>query len=94
VNAPGSVFGELAVLLDQPHTADVRTLEQSEFYPQPDDWDRSRPPFSPRRLDAFSLTRTIRNREGHTMQQQRLHYWYDCTARIEHLNLKATSSKT
>jgi CRP-like cAMP-binding protein len=32
VSAPGSVFGELAVLLDQPHTADVRTLEQSEFY--------------------------------------------------------------
>src|SRR5438132_240216 len=32
VNAPGSVFGEQAVLLDQPHTADVRTLEPSEFY--------------------------------------------------------------
>ena len=32
VNAPGSVFGELAVLLDQPYTADVRTLEQAEFY--------------------------------------------------------------
>jgi hypothetical protein len=32
VNAPGSVFGEQSVLLDQPHTADVRTLEQSEFY--------------------------------------------------------------
>src|SRR5215468_8255356 len=32
VNAPGSVFGEQAVLLDQPHTADVWTLEQSEFY--------------------------------------------------------------
>jgi CRP-like cAMP-binding protein len=32
VSAPGSVFGELAVLLDQPHTADVGTLEQSEFY--------------------------------------------------------------
>ena len=31
VSAPGSVFGEQAVLLDQPHTADVRTLEQSEF---------------------------------------------------------------
>ena len=30
VNAPGSVFGEQAVLLDQPHTE--RTLEQSEFY--------------------------------------------------------------
>ena len=32
VNAPGSVFGEQAVLLNQPHTADVKTLEQSEFY--------------------------------------------------------------
>src|SRR5437660_9216670 len=32
VNAPGSVFGEQAVLLDQPHTADVRALEESEFY--------------------------------------------------------------
>jgi CRP/FNR family cyclic AMP-dependent transcriptional regulator len=31
VSAPGSVFGELVVLLDQPHTADVRTLEQCEF---------------------------------------------------------------
>jgi CRP/FNR family transcriptional regulator, cyclic AMP receptor protein len=32
VSAPGSVFGELAVLLDQPHTADVRTLEQCELH--------------------------------------------------------------
>lgn len=32
VSTPGSVFGEQAVLLDQPHSADVRTLEQSEFY--------------------------------------------------------------
>jgi CRP-like cAMP-binding protein len=32
VSAPGAVFGELAVLLDQPHTADVRTLEPSEFH--------------------------------------------------------------
>ena len=32
VSAPGAVFGKPAVLLDQPHTADVRTLEQSEFY--------------------------------------------------------------
>jgi CRP/FNR family cyclic AMP-dependent transcriptional regulator len=32
VNAPYSVFGEQAILLDQPHTADVRTVEQSEFY--------------------------------------------------------------
>ena len=26
VSAPGSVFGDQAVLLDQPHTADVRTV--------------------------------------------------------------------
>ena len=32
VSALGSVFGDQAVLLDQPHTVDVRTLEQSEFY--------------------------------------------------------------
>jgi CRP/FNR family transcriptional regulator, cyclic AMP receptor protein len=32
VSAPGAVFGELAILLDQAHTADVRTLEQSEFH--------------------------------------------------------------
>jgi CRP/FNR family transcriptional regulator, cyclic AMP receptor protein len=32
VTAPGAVFGEQAALLDQPHTADVRTLEESEFY--------------------------------------------------------------
>ncbi|MGH7246553.1 MAG: cyclic nucleotide-binding domain-containing protein, partial [Pseudomonadota bacterium] len=32
VSEPGAVFGELAALLDQPHTADVRTLETSEFH--------------------------------------------------------------
>jgi CRP-like cAMP-binding protein len=32
VSAPGSVFGEQAALLGQPHTADVRTSEESEFY--------------------------------------------------------------
>jgi CRP-like cAMP-binding protein len=32
VSAPGAVFGELAVFLAQPHTADVRTLEPSEFH--------------------------------------------------------------
>jgi CRP/FNR family cyclic AMP-dependent transcriptional regulator len=31
VTEPGTVFGELAVLLDKPHTADVRALKQSEF---------------------------------------------------------------
>ena len=32
VSTPGSVFGEQAALLDQPHAADMRTLTQSEFY--------------------------------------------------------------
>ena len=32
INEPGAVFGELAVLLDQPHSADVRTLAPSAFY--------------------------------------------------------------
>src|SRR5215469_8319562 len=32
VSEPGAVFGELSILLDQPHTADVRTLESSEFH--------------------------------------------------------------
>jgi CRP-like cAMP-binding protein len=32
VTEPGAIFGELSVLLDQPHTADVRTLETSEFH--------------------------------------------------------------
>jgi CRP/FNR family transcriptional regulator, cyclic AMP receptor protein len=31
VSEAGTVFGELAVLLDKPHTADVRALERSEF---------------------------------------------------------------
>jgi CRP/FNR family cyclic AMP-dependent transcriptional regulator len=32
VAEPGAVFGELSALLDQPHGADVRTLEMSEFH--------------------------------------------------------------
>lgn len=32
VAEPGVVFGELSALLDQPHTADVRTLVASEFH--------------------------------------------------------------
>ena len=32
VAEPGAVFGELSVLLDQPHAADVRTLEPSVFH--------------------------------------------------------------
>lgn len=31
VAEPGAVFGELSILLDQPHTADVRALETSQF---------------------------------------------------------------
>jgi CRP/FNR family cyclic AMP-dependent transcriptional regulator len=32
VDQPGAVFGELAGLLDQPHGADVRTLQDSQFH--------------------------------------------------------------
>ena len=32
VAEPGAVFGELSALLDKPHTADVRTLEPSQFH--------------------------------------------------------------
>jgi CRP/FNR family cyclic AMP-dependent transcriptional regulator len=32
VAEPGAVFGELSALLDQPHAADVRALEISQFY--------------------------------------------------------------
>jgi CRP/FNR family transcriptional regulator, cyclic AMP receptor protein len=32
VTEPGAVFGELSVLLDQPHTADVIALEASQFH--------------------------------------------------------------
>lgn len=32
VEHPGAVLGELSALLDQPHTADVQALEDSQFY--------------------------------------------------------------
>jgi CRP-like cAMP-binding protein len=32
VAEPGAVFGELSVLLDEPHTADVRAFEASQFH--------------------------------------------------------------
>jgi CRP/FNR family transcriptional regulator, cyclic AMP receptor protein len=32
VDQPGAVFGELAALLDQPHGADVRALQDSQFH--------------------------------------------------------------
>ena len=32
VSKPGAVFGELLALLDEPHSADVRALEASEFH--------------------------------------------------------------
>ena len=32
VDEPGAVLGELSALLDQPHTADVRALEDSQFH--------------------------------------------------------------
>ena len=32
VAEPGAVFGELSILLDKPHTAEVRALEPSQFH--------------------------------------------------------------
>src|SRR3974377_366846 len=32
VTEPGAAFGDLSVLLDQPHAADVRALESSQFH--------------------------------------------------------------
>jgi CRP/FNR family transcriptional regulator, cyclic AMP receptor protein len=32
VTEPGAVFGELSALLNEPHSADVRALADSEFY--------------------------------------------------------------
>ena len=32
VSEPGVIFGELSALLDQPHTADVHTVETSQFH--------------------------------------------------------------
>lgn len=32
VTEPGSALGEISALLDRPHTADVQTLEESQFY--------------------------------------------------------------
>jgi len=32
VDEPGAVLGEISALLDQPHSADVRTLEDSQFH--------------------------------------------------------------
>jgi CRP-like cAMP-binding protein len=32
VTEPGAIFGELSILLDQPHAADVRALESSQFH--------------------------------------------------------------
>jgi CRP/FNR family transcriptional regulator, cyclic AMP receptor protein len=32
VDQPGAVFGELSALLDQPHLADVRALQDSDFH--------------------------------------------------------------
>ena len=32
MSEPGAVFGEISALLDQPHSADVRAVETSQFH--------------------------------------------------------------
>jgi CRP/FNR family cyclic AMP-dependent transcriptional regulator len=38
VAEPGAVFGEMSALLDQPHTAEVRALEASQFHAADSVW--------------------------------------------------------
>lgn len=38
VDQPGAVFGELAALLDRPHGADVRALQDSDFHVADVEW--------------------------------------------------------
>jgi CRP-like cAMP-binding protein len=60
VSQRGAIFGELGLLMDQPHTADVRTTERSEFHVlEPETLLKSDPTFSlylaailARRLDS------------------------------------------
>jgi CRP-like cAMP-binding protein len=63
VAEPGAVFGELATLLDQPHTADVRALETSQFHVA----DVSET--SVQYLRAARLSRHARRRPGRGMIQ-------------------------
>ena len=52
VTEPGAVFGELSALLDQPHTADVRVLETSQFHVADAAPARARPDRAPLRCDG------------------------------------------
>ncbi len=63
ISSPGSVFGEIAVLLDSAHTADVKTVEGCTFYVVENarDFLRSNPDFNyhvsallARRLESLS----------------------------------------
>ena len=49
VTEPGAVFGELSVLLDKPHTADVRALETSQLHVADGRPARARPDRTPLR---------------------------------------------
>ena len=62
VTEPGAVFGELSVLLDQPHTADVRAFEASQFHvADAATILRVDPSASTRRLSGDFLLRCVRS---------------------------------
>jgi CRP/FNR family cyclic AMP-dependent transcriptional regulator len=54
VREPGAVLGELSALLDQPHTADVRALETSQFHVA----DARPPCLGKTRSPSFTLQRS------------------------------------
>jgi CRP/FNR family transcriptional regulator, cyclic AMP receptor protein len=76
VTEPGAVFGELSVLLDQPHTADVRALEASRFHVADADTLVRVEPFAlfyvatalARRLDAANRALTELKRQFQTSE--------------------------
>src|SRR5437763_15609228 len=65
VTEPGAVFGELSVLLDQPHTADVRALDASQFVRQRHGYNQRRPPPASADPPATALG-CLRSQQIHT----------------------------
>ncbi len=61
IDEPGAVFGEMAVLLDQPHTASVRARTEVVMHvvPEPTTFLAERPEAA--RLIAILLARRLRN---------------------------------
>ena len=59
ISEPGAIFGEMAVILQKPHTATVRAIESSDFYiisdPQAFLWEKAEFNFEILRILAHRL---------------------------------------